>query len=136
MPKIAPKRTTKTDKQSETKPASKATTHAEPMTARQPTAPQDTATRTASGVHVNNPNPDPELIKAAGPAPAQPMPEQSEMTIEQLLADPRFDPEGHVRDRLAEISAKGPLGQRPPADLVNAAGHVVAPPQETRRAGE
>lgn len=66
--------------------------------------------------------PEPELIKAAGPAPADPMPEQSEMTIEQLLADPRFDPEGRVRPQLAEISAQGPLGQRPPSDLVNADG--------------
>lgn len=73
--------------------------------------------------------PEPELVKAAGPAQADPMPEQSEMTIEQLLADPRFDPEGRVRHRLAEISAKGPLGQRPPADLVNADGTPVTTPK-------
>lgn len=76
---------------------------------------------TASVDHEEKPAPKAKAVKAD--EPEAPAPERR--TIEELLADPHFDPDGKVRARLAEISARDGVGQYAPADLVDDHGNVV-----------
>lgn len=68
------------------------------------------------------PSPKARASKADEP-PADPV--APRRTIEDLLADPTFDPDGKVRSRLAAISSRDGLGQFPPADLVDEHGQPV-----------
>jgi len=46
-------------------------------------------------------------------------------TIEELLADPTFDPDGRYRSKLAEISSREGMGKYPPADMLDDHGQPV-----------
>jgi len=66
--------------------------------------------------------PKPEVVAPEPPPAPAPMPRR---TIDELLADPHFDPDGLVRMRLAALVREGKGGEPAPADLVDDAGEPV-----------
>ena len=70
--------------------------------------------------------PEKPAAKPSAKKPDEPAaPAAPRRTIEELLADPKFDPEGRYRSKLAEISAREGMGQYPPADMLDDHGQVV-----------
>ncbi len=59
------------------------------------------------------------------PKPEPAPPPAPRRTIEALLADKDFDPNGTVRAKLAERSVQSGAGQLAPADLVDDAGNPI-----------